>query len=126
MALVEPEADRLARFRVEVALALNDQLSGRRFDVEDGRIAEVLDDRDRAGEGRGRIASDRRPSDAQAARRVRPNARRRRLAMPISTVRPPGRTTLAVRPLIAAMSTGKKFMLGEPMKAATNLLAGAL
>ena len=61
-----------------------------------------------------------------AARRARPGRRRRSCVTPTSAVRPPGRTTLAVRPFIAAMSTPKKFMPGEPMKAATNLLAGVL
>ena len=45
---------------------------------------------------------------------------------PISAVRPPGRTTLAVFAFKAATPTLRKFMPGEPMKAATNLFAGAL
>src|SRR5258708_25796356 len=55
MALVEPEPDGLTGFRVEIALALDDQLTGRRIDIEDGRIAEMFDDRDGAGEGGMRI-----------------------------------------------------------------------
>ena len=81
--------------------------------------------RDAAGERCGRVA---RIDDSQMFGPHAEFGRARAVARGDGdpTPRPPGRTTLAVRPLIAAMSTGKKFMLGEPMKAATNLLAGAL
>ena len=42
--LVESEPDGLTGFRVEIALALDDQLTGRRIDVEDCRIAEIFED----------------------------------------------------------------------------------
>jgi hypothetical protein len=55
VALVESEADSLTRFRVEVAFALDDQLAGRGIDIENRRIAEMLDDRDGANESGMRI-----------------------------------------------------------------------
>ena len=45
---------------------------------------------------------------------------------PTRAVRPPGSASVAAPPSTEATPTEKKFMLGEPMKAATNLLAGWL
>src|ERR1700722_20101738 len=55
VAFVEPEPARLTGFRVVIALALEAQLTGRRIDIEDRRIAEMFDDRDGASEGCVRI-----------------------------------------------------------------------